>query len=85
MAGLVIMVIYFCNAIGFFLNYTHFAPWFRQMRVITVMQAVRTRFSKGNEQFFTWLQMPVQLLYAGIWLFGLAIFFSVGLQGEPGG
>jgi solute:Na+ symporter, SSS family len=75
-AGLVIMVIYFCNAIGFVLNYTHFAPWFRQMRVITVMEAIRARFSKGNEQFFTWLQMPVQLLYAGIWLFGLAIFFS---------
>jgi SSS family solute:Na+ symporter len=74
--GLVIMVIYFCNAVGFILNYTHFAPWFRQMRVITVMQAVRTRFSAANEQFFTWLQLPVQLLYAGIWLFGLAIFFS---------
>lgn len=75
-SGLVIMVIYFCNAIGFVLNYTHFAPWFRQMRVITVMQAVRTRLSAGNEQFFTWLQLPVQLLYAGIWLFGLAVFFS---------
>jgi SSS family solute:Na+ symporter len=74
--GLVIMVIYFCNAVGFVLNYTHFAPWFRQMRVITVMQAVRARFSAANEQFFTWLQLPVQLLYAGIWLFGLAIFFS---------
>lgn len=74
--GLVIMVIYFCNAVGFVLNYTHFAPWFRQMRVITVMQGVRARFGPGNEQFFTWLQLPVQLLYAGIWLFGLAIFFS---------
>lgn len=78
--GLVIMVIYFSNAIGFILNTTHFAPWFRQMRVITVMQAVRQRFSRGNEQFFTWLQMPVQLLYAGIWLFGLAIFFSSVFQ-----
>lgn len=75
-AGLVVMVIYFCNAVGFFLNYTHFAPWFRQMRVITVMQAVRARFGPGNEQFFTWLQLPVQMLYAGIWLFGLAIFTS---------
>jgi len=75
-AGIVIIVIYLCNAVGFVLNFTHFAPWFRQMRVITVMQAVRARFSPGNEQFFTWLQMPVQLLYAGIWLFGLAIFFS---------
>ena len=74
--GLVIMVIYFCNAIGFLLNYTHFAPWFRQMRVISAMQGVRERFGKANEQFFTWFQLPVQLLYAGIWLIGLAIFFS---------
>lgn len=75
-SGMVVMVIYFANALGFFLNYTTFAPWFRQMRVITVMQAVRQRFSKGNEQFFTWLQLPVQILYAGIWLFGMAIFAS---------
>lgn len=75
-SGMVVMVIYFANAFGFFLNYTTFAPWFRQMRVITVMQAVRQRFSKGNEQFFTWLQLPVQILYAGIWLFGMAIFAS---------
>jgi len=72
--GIVVIVIYFANAIGFFLNYTTFAPWFRQMRVITVMQAVRQRFGKGNEQFFTWLQLPVQILYAAIWLFGMAIF-----------
>jgi SSS family solute:Na+ symporter len=72
--GIVVIVIYFSNAIGFFLNYTTFAPWFRQMRVITVMQAVRQRFGKGNEQFFTWLQLPVQILYAAIWLFGMAIF-----------
>jgi len=75
-SGLVIMVIYFCNAVGFVLNYTHFAPWFRQMRVISVMQGVRARFGPGSEQFFTWFQLPVQLMYAGIWLFGLAIFFS---------
>lgn len=83
-AGIVILVIYFSNAIGFVLNYTTFAPWFRQMRVITVMQSIRQRFSPGNEQFFTWLQMPIQVLYAAIWLFGLAIFaasvFNMNLQ-----
>lgn len=72
--GLVILVIYLANALGFFLNFTTFAPWFRQMRVITVMQAVRRRFGPGSEQFFTWLQLPIQILYAAIWLFGLAVF-----------
>ena len=83
--GVVVLVIYFGNAFGFFLNYTTFAPWFRQMRVISSMQAVRGRFGPGTEQFFTWLQLPVQVLYAGIWLFGLAIFaastFKLDLTG----
>jgi Na+/proline symporter len=74
--GAVILVIYLANAIGFFLNFTTFGPWFRQMRVITVMQAIRQRFGTGSEQFFTWLQLPIQILYAAIWLFGLAIFAS---------
>jgi Na+/proline symporter len=74
--GLVALIIYFANSLGFLLNVTHFAPWFRQMRVVTVMQAVRRRFGVGNEQFFTWLQLPIQILYAGIWLFGLAIFVA---------
>lgn len=72
--GVVILVIYLANALGFFLNFTTFAPWFRQMRVITVMQAIRRRFGPGSEQFFTWLQLPIQILYAAIWLFGLAVF-----------
>lgn len=72
--GIVILVIYLANAVGFFLNFTTFGPWFRQMRVITVMQAIRQRFDRGSEQFFTWLQLPIQIFYAAIWLFGLAIF-----------
>jgi SSS family solute:Na+ symporter len=82
--GIVILVIYLANAIGFFLNFTTFGPWFRQMRVITVMQAIRQRFDPGSEQFFTWLQLPIQILYAAIWLFGLAVFaasvFGMSLQ-----
>src|SRR5215475_5464522 len=51
--GPVIMILYLGNALGFFFNYIYFASRFRQMRVITSMQAVRQRFGKGSEQFFT--------------------------------
>ena len=78
--GPVIMVLYFGNALGFFFNYIFFAPRFRQMRVITSLQAVKARFGNGSEQFFTWVQMPVGVLYAGIWLSGLAIFISAAFQ-----
>jgi solute:Na+ symporter, SSS family len=74
--GTVIFVIFFANAVGFFINFAYFAPRFRQMRVITAIQGVRDRFGRVNEQFFTWLQIPLNIVYASLWLNGLAIFVS---------
>jgi SSS family transporter len=74
--GTIILIIFIGNAVGFFINFLWFAPRFRQMRVITPMQAVRERFGPANEQFFTWLQVPLGILYAGIWLNGLGIFLA---------
>src|SRR3954451_20243911 len=74
--GPVIMVLYFANALGFVCNFLYFAPRFRQTRVITSIQAVKARFGAGSEQFFTWVQLPVGVLYAGIWLSGLSVFIS---------
>ena len=74
--GPLIMVLFFANAAGFLCNYLFFAPRFRQMRAVTALEAVRTRFGKGNEQFFTWVQIPLGILYAGIWLNGLAVFIA---------
>lgn len=73
-AGWPIMIIYVANAVGFGFNYLYFAARARQMRVITAIEAVRQRFSRGNEQVFTWLQVPLGTLYAGIWLYGCAFF-----------
>src|SRR5688572_22395290 len=72
--GLIVLVIYWGNALGFFWNWLCFAAWFRQSRVITAMEAVRARLGSGNEQFFTWLTLPIGIVIAGIWLYGLAIF-----------
>ena len=74
--GWPIAVIYLGNAIGFMLNALHFAPKFRQLRVVTGVEAIRIRFGKVSEQFFTWLQLPFGLLQAGIWLNSLAVFFA---------
>jgi Na+/proline symporter len=72
--GLIVMVIYWAGSFGFFWNWLCFAEWFRQTRVITAMEAVRARLGAGNEQFFTWLTLPIGVIVAGIWLYGLAIF-----------
>src|SRR5690606_22775330 len=74
--GWPIFVLFFANAIGFFFNALYFAPRARQMRVITAIEGVRLRFSKANEQVFTWLQIPLGTLYAGIWLNGLCVFLA---------
>ncbi|MFN2168087.1 MAG: sodium:solute symporter family transporter, partial [Anaerolineae bacterium] len=49
---------------------------FRRMRVITPIEGVRDRFGRTNEQVFTWLQVPMSVVYAGIWLNGLGIVAS---------
>src|SRR4051794_2796776 len=74
--GWPIAVIYVGNAIGFLCNALYFAPKFRQMRVVTFVEAVRARFGRGNEHVFTWLQLPTGVLQAGIWLNALGVFFS---------
>lgn len=74
--GWPILVIFAGNALGFFFNFLYFAARSRQMRVITAIEAVRLRFSPANEQVFTWVQIPLQTLYAGIWLNGLCVFLS---------
>lgn len=78
--GFVVMVIFWANAGTYLVSALRFAPWFRQLRAVTVMEAVRQRLGPANEQVFTWLQLPTQVLVAGIWLYGLAIFLGPVFQ-----
>lgn len=78
--GWPIAVIYFANALGFFMNAAYFGPKLRQLRVITSMEAVRLRFGRASEQTFTWVTLPLQMLTAGIWLYGLGTFFSAAFN-----
>jgi SSS family solute:Na+ symporter len=78
--GWPIAVIYFANAVGFFINAAWFGPKLRQLRVITAMQAVKQRFGRASEQTFTWITLPLQMLTAGIWLYGLGVFFSAAFN-----
>ncbi len=82
--GMLVSAIFFGNAVGYLGNYFITSYRFRRMRVITPIDGVRDRFGRLNEQVFTWLQVPMSLVYAGIWLNGLAIvvaaFFNVPPQ-----
>ncbi|WP_269542906.1 sodium:solute symporter family protein [Cerasicoccus fimbriatus] len=74
--GAIILALYFANGLGFLGNYLITAAKFRQTRVITAVEAIRRRFGKVNEQVFTWLQIPLGTIYAGIWLNALGLFFA---------
>ncbi|MGI9221326.1 MAG: sodium:solute symporter family transporter [Woeseiaceae bacterium] len=82
--GLAVAFIFVGNALGYFFNYLYFAPRFRQMRVVTVIQALRLRFGKKNEQVFAWVSMFASMTTAGIGLNGLAIvttsLFDFGME-----
>ncbi len=74
--GWPVAIIYFGNAIGFLISALYFAPRFRQLRVVTSVEAIRHRFGRSSEQVFTWLQIPLGTLQAGVWLNALGVFFS---------
>jgi len=74
--GFAVAIIFIANAFGYLMNYLYFAPKFRQLRVVTVIEAIRMRFGSKNEQVFTWASMPTSMVSAGIWLNGLAIIAS---------
>ncbi len=74
--GFAVAVIFVANAFGYFMNYAYFAPKFRQLRVVTVIEAIRMRFGSVNEQVFTWSSMPNSVVSAGVWLNALAIIAS---------
>ena len=74
--GWPIIAIFLGNVLGFIVNALFFAPRVRQLRIVTGFEAIRQRFGRASEQFFTWLQIPFGLLQAGIWLYALGVFFS---------
>lgn len=79
--GMLVAAIFMGNALGYLGNAFITGYRFRRMRVVTAMDGVRDRFGPVNEQVFTWVQVPISVMYAGIWLNGLAIivagFFNV--------
>ncbi len=74
--GWPILAIYAANAAGFLLNAFWFAPRFRRLRVVTSVEAIRMRFGPVSEQVFAWLQIPLGVLNAAIWLNAIGVFFA---------
>jgi len=57
----------------------YMAPRFRQMRVITTLEAVFRRFGFGTEQFYVYFMLPMTLVMTGFSVNTIAVFFSAAL------
>lgn len=71
-----VALLYVGNFFGAVFCFLFTAARFRRMRVTTYIQGIRRRFGAANEQFYSWIQMPVYLLYGGIALNAIGIFMS---------
>ncbi len=75
-AGWSVMIIFWSNALGFFLQAAVFAPWFRQTRAITGGDVIYARFGRPTEQFYIYLGILASLLWSAVMLLGLSTFIS---------
>ncbi len=72
--GTFFLLLFLCNFIGLFFTYFYTSARFRQMRIITAIEAVRKRYGNANEQVFTWLPMAFRVLAGGVGLYAIAVF-----------
>jgi solute:Na+ symporter, SSS family len=72
--GTFFLLLFFCNALSLVFTYFFTAARFRQMRIITPIDAVRKRFGPTNEQVFAWLPIPFSILTGGLGLYTISVF-----------
>ena len=80
--GTFFLLLFICNIIALLFTYFYTAAKYRQMRIITAVEAGRKRYGKSNEQIFTWLQILSFMIFGGVWLYSISIFMS-GAFGMP--
>lgn len=82
LSGWSVLGLYFGGIIALFLHFVFLAAWFRQLRVTTFPEALRTRFGPVTEHIFAFTMMFMYLVGASVWVLGLS-FFSSAVFGIP--
>jgi len=70
------LAIYAANVSSFVFGVFYLGAWYRQMRVITLAEAVKQRFGKVAEQIVAHLIVFNNFLWAGMVLYTLAVFIA---------
>jgi Na+/proline symporter len=75
-SGTMVIVLYYASLFALAVVLGSTCILFRRLRVVSWMEAVRSRFGTLNEQLYTWLKLPLTLLYSGIGLNAIGVFVS---------
>ncbi len=74
--GTFFLVLFGCNMVALTFAYFFTAPKYRQMRIVSPIEAIAQRYGSVNEQVFTWLPLVSQLVFGGIALYVISVFMS---------
>jgi SSS family solute:Na+ symporter len=74
--GTLVLVLYYASLLPTFIILIYTGKRFRRMRVVTYMEAVRQRYGRGTEQFYTWIKLPLMLIFSGVGLNAIGVFMS---------
>ncbi len=74
--GTFFLILFICNAIATLTTVLFTVARFRQMRVITAVEAIRKRFGNTSEQIFNWLPLFFMTFFGGIMLYTISVFMS---------
>lgn len=73
-AGSSLMIVFWSNALGYFIQGLIFAPWMRQSRCITGGDLIYNRFGRAGEQFYIYYGFLATFLWSAVMLLGTATF-----------
>ncbi len=82
--GFAVCLVFIANTFAYFCGWLYFAKRFRQMRVDTPTEAIKGRFGRQNELFFSWALIIFTLINGGIWLNALGVFASAVFYADVG-
>jgi SSS family solute:Na+ symporter len=74
--GTLVLPVFYATAVALCFVIAFTCVRFRRMRVITWMEAVRLRYGPFSEQFYTWIKLPLLLLFSGVGLNAIGVFMS---------
>jgi SSS family solute:Na+ symporter len=74
--GLNVLVVFYSMLFALVLILIYTSVRFRRLRVVTWMEAVLARFGPFNEQFYTWIKVPLLIVLSGFGLNSIGVFIT---------